>query len=167
MKDEAECICHSPAEGASQQSAAEAGAPEQSAAEAGAPGLPAVDDASEQRGTEPCVTEPGECAAAEPGGKRTCECRYKETERSREFQTELTRRLNRAIGQLNGVKGMIDDNRYCGDVLTQLAAAERAVHTVSEMLLQDHLETCVIERVRRGDDAVIDEAMLLIKRFAR
>lgn len=101
------------------------------------------------------------------GGSRTCGCRYKETERGQEFQADLQKRLNRAIGQLNGVKGMIEDNRYCGDVLVQLSAAESAIHTVAEKLLQDHLETCVIERIRQGDDEVITEAMQLIKRFAR
>lgn len=94
-------------------------------------------------------------------------CRYKETERGREFQADLQKRLNRAIGQLNGVKTMIDTNRYCGDVLTQLAAAESAIHTVAGMLLEDHLETCVTDRVRRGDDEAITEAMQLIKRFVR
>ena len=114
------------------------------------------------------MSEENECCSAKSGAaKRTCECRHKTTERSVEFQAELQKRLNRAIGQLNGVKSMIEDNRYCGDVLTQLAAAESAVHTVSEMLLRDHLETCVTERVRQGDTEVIDEAMQLIKRFAR
>lgn len=107
------------------------------------------------------------CVSASGTAKRTCECRHKATERSAEFQADLQKRLNRAIGQLNGVKSMIEDNRYCGDVLTQLAAAESAVHTVSELLLRDHLETCVTERVREGDTEVIDEAMQLIKRFAR
>ena len=96
------------------------------------------------------------CSEKTEAPKRICECRHKATER-----------LNRAIGQLNGVKSMIEDNRYCGDVLIQLSAVESAVHTVSEMLLRDHLETCVTERVREGDTEVIDEAMQLIKRFAR
>ena len=77
------------------------------------------------------------------------------------------RRLNRAIGQLNGVKGMLDDNRYCGDVLTQLAAAESAIRSVSGMLLQDHLETCVVEQIRRGNDEVVEEDVQLVKRFSR
>lgn len=106
------------------------------------------------------------CSEKAEAPKRTCECRHKAMECSAEFQSELQKRLNRAIGQLNGVKGMIEDNRYCGDVLIQLSAAESAVHTVSEMLLRDHLETCVTERVREGDTEVIDEAMQLIKRFA-
>lgn len=107
------------------------------------------------------------CSEKAESVKRTCECRHKATARSGEFQSELQKRLNRAIGQLNGVKSMIEDNRYCGDVLIQLSAAESAVRTVSEMLLRDHLETCVTERVREGDTEVIDEAMQLIKRFAR
>ncbi len=96
----------------------------------------------------------------------SCECHHKETPRSERFQKDLQKRLNRAIGQLNGVKDMLDDNRYCGDVLIQLAAAESAIHNVSAMLLQDHLETCVVEQIQRGNTTVIDEAMQLIKRFA-
>lgn len=83
------------------------------------------------------------------------------------MQRDLQKRLNRVIGQLNGVKGMVDDNRYCGDVLVQLAAAESAVHSIAGIVLQNHLETCVVEQVRAGNDDIIDEAMQLIKRFAR
>ena len=101
------------------------------------------------------------------GETATCACRHKNTPRSAEFQTDLQKRLNRAIGQLNGVKGMIDDNRYCGDVLTQLAAAESAVRSVSLMLLQDHMETCMVEQVRAGNDEIVDEIVALVKRFAR
>lgn len=64
-----------------------------------------------------------------------CPCRHKSTPRSMELQADMQKRLNRAIGQLTGVKAMIEDNRYCGDVLTQLAAAESAVRRVSEMVL--------------------------------
>lgn len=98
--------------------------------------------------------------------QRTCECHQKNTPRSEEFQKGLTRRLNRAIGQLNGVKTMIDENRYCGDVLVQLAAVESAVRSVSTMVLQDHLETCVVEEIQRGNTEVIDEVMQLVKKFS-
>ena len=94
-----------------------------------------------------------------------CGCRHKDTERSLEFQEDLKKRLNRAIGQLNGVKNMIDDNRYCGDVLMQLAAAEAAVRRVSELVLHDHLETCVVEQVKAGNTDVLDEVMDLIRTF--
>lgn len=94
-----------------------------------------------------------------------CTCRHKDRPRDDEFKASLQKRLNRAIGQLGGVKAMLDDNRYCGDVLLQLAAAEKAVHRVSELVLENHLHTCVVDKVRQGDDAVVDEAMDLIRKF--
>ncbi len=94
-----------------------------------------------------------------------CTCRHKDTERSAELQSDIHRRLNRAIGQLNGVKAMVEDNRYCGDVLTQLAAAESAVRRTAEIILQDHMETCVVEQIRTGNVEVVDEAMKLIRKF--
>lgn len=96
-----------------------------------------------------------------------CPCRHKSTPRSMELQVDMQKRLNRAIGQLNGVKAMIEDNRYCGDVLTQLAAAESAVRRVSEMVLAEHMRTCVVEEVRAGNDEVIDEVMALMRRFSK
>lgn len=96
-----------------------------------------------------------------------CPCRHKSTPRSTELQADMQKRLNRAIGQLNGVKAMIEDNRYCGDVLTQLAAAESAVRRVSEMVLAEHMRTCVVEEVRAGNDEVIDEVMALMRRFSK
>ena len=105
-------------------------------------------------------------AETEEQGTQNCCCkRYKATPRDAEFQADLQKRLNRAIGQLNGVKAMLDDNRYCGDVLTQLAAAESAIHRVSEMMLKNHMQTCVVEQIRDGNDEIVDEAMELIHRF--
>lgn len=103
------------------------------------------------------------CQPSQPG----CCCHHKATPRSAEMQADLQKRLNRAIGQLNGVKAMLDDNRYCGDVLTQLAAAESAVHSISAIMLKNHLETCVVEQIEAGNTEIIDEAMQLIKKFAR
>ena len=93
------------------------------------------------------------------------QCAYKQTARSDELRGDVTRRINRAIGQLNGVKAMIDDNRYCGDVLTQLAAVESAVKAVSRMVLKEHLETCVVEQIQVGNTEVLDELMALLKKF--
>lgn len=98
--------------------------------------------------------------------QENCCCHQKKTPRSLELQADVQRRLNRAIGQLNGVKTMIDDNRYCGDVLTQLAAAESAIHRVREILLKEHMETCVVEEVQAGNTEVIDEVLKLMRNFA-
>ena len=94
-------------------------------------------------------------------------CKHKETPRSQELQADLHKRLNRAIGQLNGIKTMIDDNRYCGDVLIQLSAVQSAVGKVSQLVLKNHMETCVVEQIQRGNLEVVDEALELIARFQR
>lgn len=91
------------------------------------------------------------------------ECHHKQTPRSAELQDGLQKRLNRVVGQLNGVKRMIEDNRYCGDVLTQLAAAESAIKRISDMVLKEHLETCVSDRIKAGDESAIDEVMELLR----
>lgn len=120
--------------------------------------------------TDEKATATDDGARATEGGARdgaACPCRHKETPRDEELQADLQKRLNRAIGQLNGVKAMIEDNRYCGDVLTQLAAAESAVHRVSALLLQDHLETCVVEQIQQGNVEVVDEVMQLLQKFSR
>lgn len=89
----------------------------------------------------------------------------KNTPRSPQLQKSLVTRCNRAIGQLNGVKSMIEQGRYCGDVLTQLAAVESAVKAISREVMQDHLETCVVEEIQKGDTEIIDEVMRLFKKF--
>ncbi|ACV21199.1 metal-sensing transcriptional repressor [Slackia heliotrinireducens] len=104
-------------------------------------------------------------AAAEQAEHGCCCGRHKDTERSQEFQADLQKRLNRVIGQLNGVKRMIDDNRYCGDVLVQLAAAEAAIKRTSDIVLRDHLETCVTEQIKAGNTEIIDEVMDLMRKF--
>ncbi len=106
---------------------------------------------------------PASDAAAATGS--CCACRQKQTERTAALQADVQKRLNRVIGQLNGIKSMVESNRYCGDVLIQLAASEAAVHRVSEIILQDHMETCVVEQIREGNVEVVDEAMKLIKKF--
>lgn len=119
-------------------------------------------------GTEGGVTAAQAADVAAGDGSAACCCgRHKETPRSAELQSDVQKRLNRIIGQLNGVKSMIDDNRYCGDVLTQLAAVESAVKSVSRIVLQNHLETCVVEQIQRGNVEVVDEVMQLFKKFSR
>ena len=108
------------------------------------------------------TAEAAPCGCAASGAATPA---HKHTPRSDELKKSVTCRLNRAIGQLNGVKAMIEDDRYCGDVLTQLAAAESAVKAVSRMVMQDHLKTCVVERVQQGDTEVVDEVMDLLRKF--
>lgn len=98
--------------------------------------------------------------------KQSCHhCEYKSSPRSSELKSGVSRRINRAIGQLNGIKTMIDEDRYCGDVLIQLAAVESAVKAISREVMQDHLDSCVVDRIQSGDTEVIGEVMDLFKRF--
>ena len=92
-------------------------------------------------------------------------CRHKHTPRDDKEIKQLKNRLSRVSGQINGIIKMLDDNRYCGDVLMQLSASEAAIRRISEIILQDHLETCVVEQIRSGNVEVVDEVMQLIKRF--
>ena len=94
-----------------------------------------------------------------------CCCQKKHTPRSDELKRDVTRRINRAVGQLNGIREMVENDRYCGDVLVQLAAVESAVKAISREVMQDHLKTCVVERVQAGDVEAVDEVMQLFKRF--
>lgn len=77
----------------------------------------------------------------------------------------LTSRLNRVIGQLNGIKTMLDENRYCGDILIQLSAAESALRNFGYEVLSDHLKTCVVENVIEGNYDILDETVELVKKL--
>lgn len=80
----------------------------------------------------------------------------------------LLKRLNRVEGQVRGVAQMVQDDRYCVDVLTQVAAIQSALDAVALQLLEDHTRGCVADAVRadRGEKAIA-ELMAAVKRFAR
>lgn len=94
-----------------------------------------------------------------------CCCHHKHTPRDEAFQKSLQNRLNRMIGQLNGIKGMLDDNRYCGDVLTQVAAVQSALQGFAAIVLQDHMRTCVVEEIQNGNVQIVDEVVDLMRKL--
>ena len=91
--------------------------------------------------------------------------RHKQTPRDEETLRRLKNRLNRMIGQLGGIQKMLDDNRYCGEILTQIAAVERALESLGYQILEEHLNTCVREQVLAGRDEALSEAMDWIKKL--
>lgn len=97
--------------------------------------------------------------------KRECCCRYKSTPRSEELQKQLRNRINRVIGQMSGIQKMIEDNRYCGDILTQIAAAESALQGLGYLVLKEHMETCVVEEIKKGNTEIVEEAVELVKKL--
>ena len=97
--------------------------------------------------------------------EKDCCARYKKTPRSEEQLKTLRSRMNRIAGQVAGIQRMLDDNRYCGDILTQIAAAESALQSVGYLVLQEHMRSCVAEGVREGRDEMLDEAVELMKKL--
>lgn len=83
---------------------------------------------------------------------------------------ELVRRLHRVEGQVRGIAQMVEDDRYCIDVLTQIAAATRALQSVAVGMLDDHLRHCVVDAAARGGDEAderISEATSAIERLIK
>lgn len=97
--------------------------------------------------------------------KEKCCCRYKATKRSPEEIKALTTRVNRIAGQLSGIAKMIENNRYCDDVLIQLAAVDKAVRSLATVLLEDHMRTCLVEDIQQGNLSSVDEIVDLFRRF--
>lgn len=93
----------------------------------------------------------------------SCCCHLKSTPREENRLRQLKNRLSRMVGQLNGIGRMLDENRYCGDILTQVAAVESALQAFGYLVLQEHMETCVVEEVQKGNTDVMEETVELIK----
>ncbi len=73
------------------------------------------------------------------------------------IKEDLTKRMNRIEGQIRGIKGMIERNVYCDDVLNQISAAQSALNAVARILLESHMKTCVLERLKNGETEVVEE----------
>ncbi len=84
-----------------------------------------------------------------------------------ERKDNCLRRLKAAEGQLRGVQEMIDSQRPCMEVLTQLAAAQNALRQVSRIVLRNYLENCATDAIRRSDPKVYDELMEAIFKFSQ
>jgi DNA-binding FrmR family transcriptional regulator len=88
-----------------------------------------------------------------------------------ETKTKLLNRLKRIEGQVRGIQKMVDEERYCPEILTQVAAVQASLQGAAEVLLQDHLRHCVTDTVRTGTpeevDATYAELTDLFKKYAR
>ena len=96
---------------------------------------------------------------------KCCENHYKNKERDDELKANLTTRLNRVSGQINGIKAMIDDNRYCGDILIQISAVESALKEIGYIILNDHLNTCVKDDVLNNKNESLEEVIELVRKL--
>ncbi len=96
-----------------------------------------------------------------------CCCGTRTKERSPEEYKSLVNRLSRIEGQIRGIRGMLEKNAYCPDILAQTAAANAALNAFSRELLSNHIRSCVVNDVRAGNDEVIDELLNTLQKFMK
>ena len=99
------------------------------------------------------------------GALADCECRYKKQARSGEEKKQLSNRINRIVGQMTGIGKMVDEDRYCDDILIQLSAIDKAIKSLANVILDTHIHTCMVEEIQNGNTAVVDEIVDLFRRF--
>ena len=90
----------------------------------------------------------------------------RKTYRTEEEKKQLIHRLNRISGQVEGIKKMIEEDRYCDDLLTQLLAVDKAVKSLSSVILEKHMYSCIKKEVSEGNLEVVDEVIQLFRRYS-
>lgn len=99
--------------------------------------------------------------------KECCCCGEKRTQRSEKEYKNLMNRLSRIEGQVRGVKGMLEKDVYCVDILTQVAAINAALNSFNKVLLAEHIRNCVARDIRNGDDEVIEELVTTLQKLMK
>ena len=96
-----------------------------------------------------------------------CGCCGKTTARPEEERKKLIHRLNRIEGQIRGIRGMVENDAYCADILVQSAAVNAAVNAFNKELLASHIRGCVARDIRSGKDEVIDELVATLQKLMK
>lgn len=95
----------------------------------------------------------------------SCSMCEKSTHRTEKEKKNINNRLNIIEGQIRGIKQMINDDRYCEDILTQLSAINKAVESLENTILESHIRNCVNRELKNGNEEIINEVMELFKRL--
>ena len=95
-----------------------------------------------------------------------CHC-HKTKVRSEEEYKGLIHRLNRIEGQIRGIRGMLEKNAYCIDILGQVSAANAALNAFGKELLAEHIRTCVAQDIREGRDETIEELVNTLQKLMK
>lgn len=95
------------------------------------------------------------------------DCCCKSTARSAEERTKLIHRLNRIEGQIRGLRGMVEKDAYCIDILTQSAAVNAAINAFNRELVARHIETCVTRETAAGNTAVLEELVTTLQKLMK
>lgn len=90
-----------------------------------------------------------------------CKCRDE-----KEFK-DLVNRLSRIEGQVRGVKKMVEDDRYCIDIVTQVTAIQAALNSFNKVLLSNHIKSCVVDDIKKGSEETVDELCATLQKLMR
>ena len=94
-------------------------------------------------------------------------CCHKTKERTEEEYKDLIHRLNRIEGQIRGIRGMVEKNAYCTDILTQVQAANAALNSFNKVLLANHIKTCVTRDIKAGKEETVDELVAVLQKLMK
>lgn len=95
------------------------------------------------------------------------QCCHKTKERSDKEYKDLIHRLNRMEGQIRGIKGMVERDCYCTEILVQVAAVNAALNSFNKVLLANHIRTCVAQDIRDGHEETIDELVSVLQKLMK
>ncbi len=97
----------------------------------------------------------------------SCCCTGKHKMRSEKEYKDLMNRLKRIEGQVRGLQRMLEEDAYCIDILTQSSAVNSAINSFNKSLLAAHIQTCVADNIRNGNDDVIDELVCAMQKLMK
>ena len=94
-------------------------------------------------------------------------CCHKTKARTEQEYRDLITRLNRIEGQIRGIRGMLEKNAYCVDILGQVSAANAALNAFGKELLAEHIRTCVAQDIIEGRDETIEELVNTLQKMMK
>lgn len=99
--------------------------------------------------------------------EKGCTCSHRTKERGDKEYNDLIHRLNRIEGQIRGIRGMVEKDAYCIDILTQVAAANAALNSFNKVLLANHIKTCVMRDIKEGNEETADELVNVLQKLMK
>lgn len=99
--------------------------------------------------------------------EKECCCCHKTKQRSDKEYKDLLNRLSRIEGQIRGIRGMVEKDAYCIDILTQVAAANAALNSFNKVLLANHIKTCVTQDILDGKEETVDELVATLQKLMK
>lgn len=111
--------------------------------------------------SEKCCSENSDNTNNEKG------CCHKTKERTTDEQKKLMNRLSRIEGQIRGIKGMVEKDAYCTDILVQVSAVTSALNSFSIELLANHIRTCVVHDIKADKEETVDDLISTLKKILK